>query len=83
MQTKRIQVIAGPNGTGKTIFATQFLPNETKHPTIVNADLIAAGLSPFRPDLAAVRADRLILNWIRDHVGMGETIPWHNSIPFP
>ena len=53
---KRIFVIAGPNGAGKTTFATEFLPNEAKCPVFVNADLIAAGLSPFRPNLAAVRA---------------------------
>ena len=83
MQTKRIQVIARPNGAGKTVVVTQFLPNETERPTMVNADQIAAGLSPFRPDVAAVRADRLMLNLLRDQVGMGESSPRRNSIPSP
>ena len=46
MAEKRIFVIAGPNGAGKTTFATEFLPNEARCPVFVNADLIAAGLSP-------------------------------------
>ena len=54
--SRKILVIAGPNGAGKTTFATEFLPNEANCPVFVNADLIVAGLSPFRPHLAAVRA---------------------------
>jgi len=51
----------GPNGAGKTTFAREFLPNEAECPQFINADLIAAGLSPFAPDLAAVKAARLML----------------------
>ena len=58
---KKVVMIAGPNGAGKTTFAMQFLPNEADCPIFVNADLIAAGLSPFRADLVAVRAGRLML----------------------
>jgi predicted ABC-type ATPase len=35
----------------------------------VNADLIAAGLSPFSPDIAAVKAGKIMLEQIREHVG--------------
>ena len=45
---RRILIISGPNGAGKTTFATEFLPDEADCPIFVNADLIAAGLSPFR-----------------------------------
>jgi len=57
----RCIVIAGPNGTGKTTFARQYLPREGGVVHFVNADLIASGLSPLRPDLAARRAGRLVL----------------------
>lgn len=57
--TRRILIIAGPNGAGKTTFAREFLPREGKCPNFVNADLIAAGLAPFRPESAAIRAGRL------------------------
>jgi predicted ABC-type ATPase len=40
-------IIAGLNGAGKTTFAREFLPQEAKCKVFVNADLIAAGLSPF------------------------------------
>lgn len=36
-------IIAGPNGPGKTTFALEYLPQDTKCRNFVNADLIAAG----------------------------------------
>ncbi len=49
-------IIAGPNGAGKTTFARSFLPAEAQCPRFINADLIAAGLSPFAPEAAAIKA---------------------------
>ena len=64
MPDKKVTIIAGPNGAGKTTFALEYLPNEADCPVFVNADLIAAGLSPFRPETAAIRAGRLMLEEI-------------------
>ena len=61
MTQPRIIIIAGPNGAGKTTFAREFLPQEAGCPVFVNADLIAAGLSPFAPERAAIQAGRLTL----------------------
>jgi hypothetical protein len=63
---KKIVIIAGPNGAGKTTFATEFLPYEGGHPVFVNADLTAAGLSPFNPEAAAFRARRLMLEVVNE-----------------
>jgi predicted ABC-type ATPase len=60
----KVVIIAGPNGAGKTTFAREFLPNEAHCPDFINADLIAAGLSPFNPEAAALRAGRLMLEEI-------------------
>ena len=57
----RCIIIAGPNGAGKTTFAREFLPAYAKVIYFVNADLIAAGLSPLRPEMAAIAAGRLFL----------------------
>lgn len=62
VRTPRCIVIAGPNGAGKTTFAREFLPQEAGIIHFVNADLIASGLSPLRPELAARRGGRLVLN---------------------
>jgi predicted ABC-type ATPase len=55
-------IIAGPNGAGKTTFATEFLPREAGILHFVNADLIAAGLSPLRPAKAVLTAGRVFLS---------------------
>jgi predicted ABC-type ATPase len=67
-QERRIIIIAGSNGAGKTTFAREFLPKEAGCPVFVNADLIAAGLSPFEPATAAIRAGRLMIEEIESHV---------------
>jgi predicted ABC-type ATPase len=64
----KIVIIAGPNGAGKTTFAREFLPNEGNCPTFINADLIAAGISPFAPESVSIRAGRLMLDEIDDRV---------------
>ena len=55
-------VVAGPNDAGKTTFATEFLPDFVQCRNFLNADLIAAGLSPFDPESQNVRAAGLLLN---------------------
>jgi predicted ABC-type ATPase len=57
----RCLIIAGPNGAGKTTFARTFLPQEHVR-NFVNADLIAAGLSPLDPGAARLAAGRLFLS---------------------
>jgi predicted ABC-type ATPase len=54
-------IVAGPNGAGKTTFAREYLPREAGILHFVNADLIAAGLSPLKPEWAALAAGRLLL----------------------
>src|SRR5437868_2882804 len=61
MSGPKIVIIAGPNGAGKTTFARAFLPQEAQCPRFINADLIAAGLSPFAPQAAVIKAGRLML----------------------
>lgn len=61
-----VYVIAGPNGAGKTTFASDFLPGFVQCREFLNADLIAAGLSPFAPETQNVRAGRLLLERIRE-----------------
>lgn len=64
-RTPRVYIVAGPNGAGKTTFARGFLPHYAHCPEFANADLIAAGLSPFAPERAAFRAGRLMLEEIQ------------------
>ena len=64
MKQPRCIVIAGPNGAGKTTFAREFLPREAGVIHFVNVDLIAGGLSPLAPALAALAAGKFLLKEI-------------------
>ncbi len=77
---KRILIIGGPNGAGKTTFARQLLPREAGCTAFVNADLIAAGLSPFEPELAAFRAGRLMLEEIDRLAGEGRDFSFETTL---
>jgi predicted ABC-type ATPase len=76
----RCIVIAGPNGAGKTTFAREYLPDEARILNFVNADLIASGLSPLRPELAAVRAARLMLNELDRFVERRADFAWESTL---
>lgn len=64
MAKQNVYVIAGPNGSGKTTFAQEFLPKYAHCSNFVNADLIAQGLSPFSPYVVAIKAGKLLLEQI-------------------
>lgn len=78
--SKKIIIIAGPNGAGKTTFARAFLPAEAACPHFINADLIAAGLSPFAPEAAAFKAGRLMLEEIKGCVAIGESFAFETTL---
>jgi predicted ABC-type ATPase len=76
----KIVIIAGPNGAGKTTFAREFLPHEANCPDFINADLIAAGLSPFKPEAAAFRAGRLMLEEIHEKIRNNKSFAFETTL---
>jgi len=77
---KKIVIIAGPNGAGKTTFAREYLPKEADCPDFINVDLLAAGLSPFDPEKASLRAGRLVLHEIRRKARAGESFAFETTL---
>jgi predicted ABC-type ATPase len=76
----KIVIIAGPNGAGKTTFARAFLPQEAQCPHFINADLIAAGLSPFAPEAAAIQAGRVMVQEIARCVARRESFAFETTL---
>lgn len=72
-QQKQVIIIAGPNGAGKTTFARVFLAPLKDSIRFINADYIAAGLSPFDPELVAVRAGKIMLEEVEACFKRGES----------
>ncbi|TAE96424.1 MAG: zeta toxin [Runella slithyformis] len=83
-----LYIIAGPNGAGKTTAAFTILPHLFNCKEFVNADNIAAGLSPFNPENAAFEAGRIMLQRIRFLVSTGidfaleTTLATKSYVPF-
>jgi predicted ABC-type ATPase len=63
---KRLYIIAGCNGAGKTTASFTILPEILDCREFVNADEIARGLSPFQPEKVAFEAGRIMLNRINE-----------------
>lgn len=76
----RSYVIAGPNGAGKPTFATEFLPGFAECREFVNADLIAADLSPFAPETQAIRAGKLLLARIKELSEAGQDFAFETTL---
>lgn len=73
MSVKRLYIIAGCNGAGKTTASKQFLPSILNCRQWVNADEIAYGLSPLDPMSVATQAGRLMLERIQELLRQSET----------
>jgi predicted ABC-type ATPase len=78
--SKQILILAGPNGAGKTTFAREFLTDEANCPTFLNADIMAAELSPEHPELVAVVAARFMLQRIREEVAEGRSFAFETTL---
>ncbi len=66
MSDKKLYIIAGCNGAGKTTASFTILPEILDCKEFVNADEIAKGLSPFQPEKVSFEAGRIMLNRINE-----------------
>lgn len=66
MNDKKLYIIAGCNGAGKTTASFTILPEILDCKEFVNADEIAKGLSPFQPEKVPFEAGRIMLNRINE-----------------
>lgn len=73
-------IIAGPNGAGKTTFALTYLPEATDCRNFVNADMIAAGLSPLSPDRDWLAASRLFLEEVRQYIARRDDFAFETTL---
>lgn len=75
-----LYIIAGCNGAGKTTASFTVLPEMLDCKEFVNADEIAAGLSPFNPEGVAIEAGRLMITRILHLLKEGETFAFETTL---
>lgn len=73
-------IIAGPNGAGKTTFALEYLLHTVQCRHFINADLIAAGLSPLAPEQQLITASRLFLHEIERCIAAGQDFAFETTL---
>lgn len=66
MMGKKLYIIAGCNGAGKTTASFTILPEILDCKEFVNADEIAKGLSPFQPEKVSFESGRIMLHRINE-----------------
>jgi predicted ABC-type ATPase len=77
---KKLYIIAGCNGAGKTTASYTILPEILDCREFVNADEIARGLSPFQPEKAGIEAGRLMLKRIKSLLDGGESFAFETTL---
>jgi predicted ABC-type ATPase len=70
---KKLYIVAGCNGAGKTTASFTLLPEIWDCNEFVNADEIARGLSPLNPESVAMQAGRIMLARIDELLQLGKT----------
>ncbi len=73
-------IVAGPNGAGKTTFAMNYLPKVARCTRFINADLIAAGLSPPAPERELLTTRRLLLQEIEACIQSGHDFTFETTL---
>jgi len=75
-----LYIIAGCNGAGKTTASYTILPEILDCKEFVNADNIAAGLSPFNPESVALEAGRIMLTRIHELLNDGADFAFETTL---
>ena len=79
-QKRKVYIIAGCNGAGKTTASYTILPEMLDCREFVNADEIAKGLSPFNPERMAIDAGRLMLQRMDDLLCQDEDFAFETTL---
>ncbi len=80
MVQQKLYIISGCNGAGKTTASFNILPEILNCQEFVNADEIARGLSPFRPDKVAIEAGRLMLSRIDELIQSNQDFSFETTL---
>jgi len=80
MAEKKLYIISGCNGAGKTTASFNILPDLLQCKEFVNADEIARGISPFQPEKVSIKAGRLMLKRIDELMNSGQDFSFETTL---
>jgi predicted ABC-type ATPase len=77
---KRLYILAGCNGAGKTTASKELIPEILDCQIFINADEIAFELSPFQPESVAIQAGRIMLMHIQELLTDGKSFTFETTL---
>ena len=78
--SKNLYIISGCNGAGKTTASFTILPIILNCKEFVNADEIAKGLSPFRPEKVSFEVGRIMIHRINELLEINENFAFETTL---
>src|SRR5687767_10103992 len=76
----QINIVAGPNGSGKTTFAESYLVTTLENAVFLNPDLIAFGMSPGDSEKASFQAGRVLISEIKGRIEKRESLSFESTL---
>ncbi len=80
VSSKTLEIVAGPNGSGKTSFANSYFKANRFKTSFINADIVASGLASGREELAAFRAGRIVLSAVKEKLKNFESVAFESTL---
>lgn len=77
---KTIEIVAGPNGSGKTTFASVYLLGKQGRTVYLNPDRIAAGIAPLDLEKASFCAGRILVEEIKSMIVRGDSFAFESTL---
>jgi predicted ABC-type ATPase len=79
--SKTIEIVAGPNGSRKTTFASVYLLDKLSRTIYLNPDRIAAGIAPLDFERASFHAGRVLIGEIKSMIAQGDSFAFESTLP--
>ena len=79
-ETKVIEIVAGPNGSGKTTFADSYLLQTRRNLVFLNPDLIASGIAPLDFEKASFQAGRVLISEIKKRIDLSGSFAFESTL---
>jgi predicted ABC-type ATPase len=79
-EKKIIEIVAGPNGSGKTTFAESYLLRTKNNLTFLNPDLIASGIAPLDFERASFQAGRVLISEVNARIARNENFAFESTL---
>jgi predicted ABC-type ATPase len=77
---KLIEIVAGPNGSGKTTFAESYFLRTKANSVFLNPDLIASGIAPLDFERASFQAGRVLITEVKSRIDREESFSFESTL---